>query len=308
MTPMRFWFFLFHSIACAVGFTAFIVSLLLYVKHRKKAIFLYALFLGSIGLEVGALLLSSVESIAVFKDPQTASLVQSLSRLLEFLSITSFPVILLFFVHHLMGVPITRVRRNIFVAVPVVSILAYAAWRASGAEIYLHGVLLSLVYSAGIYVLVIIFSQLSSIGDLLLKRAIKTFLMISGIYLPVYMIDSLADNIPGFPFEDTYTCTLPIYFFVLNSLGIYFAVKYFDQPVYMDGDQITEHFDSRFNISKRESEIVAQVITGLSNREIADKLFISIKTVENHLYNIYQKTGVRNRVQLTNLIQTNKRD
>lgn len=269
---------------------------------------LYALFLGSIGLEVGALLLRSVASIAVFKDPLTASFAQSLSRLGEFLSVTSFPVIILFFVHYLMGIPITRVRRNIFVSVSVISILAYAAWWASGDEIYLHGVLLSLIYGAGIYVLIIIFSYLSSIGDLLLKRAIKTFLIISGMYLPIYMIDSLADIIPGFPFEHAYTCTLPIYFFILNSLGIYFAVKYFDQPVYMDGNQITEHFDSRFNISKRESEIVAQVIIGLSNREIADKLFISIKTVENHLYNIYQKTGVRSRVQLTNLIYTNKRN
>ncbi len=305
---MRFWVFLFHALTCAVGFTAFIVSLLLYVKHRKNAILLYALFLGAIGLEVGALLLRSVESIAVFKDPQAASSVQFLSRMWEFLSVTSFPAILLFFVHSLMGIPITRPRRIIFITVPVVSTLAYAAWRMSGAEIYLHGILLSLIYGSGIYVLVIIFSHLPSIGDLLLKRAIKTFLVISGIYLPVYMIDSLAKVIPGVQFENTYACTLPVYFFVLNSLGIYFAVQYFDQPVYMDGDRLTEHFHRRFNISKRELEIVSKVITGLSNREIADKLFISIKTVENHLYNIYQKTGVRNRVQLTNLIQTNKRD
>ena len=101
MNLMGFWIFLFHTGSCAVGFTAFIVSLLLYVKHRKKAILLYALFLGSIGLEVGALLLSSVESIVVFKEPQTASFVQSMARLWEFLSVTSFPAIILFFVHYL---------------------------------------------------------------------------------------------------------------------------------------------------------------------------------------------------------------
>ena len=294
--------------ACAVGFTAFVVSLLLWVKHRKKAILLYALFLGATGLEVGALLLRSVESIAVFKDPQAASLVQSLARLWEFLSVTSFPAIILFFVHYLMGIPISRLRRIIFAALPVVSVLAYAAWRISGAAVYLHGVLLTLIYASGIYVLVMIFVHMASLGDLLLKKALRTFLILSGIYLPVYMIDSLVFVIPGVAFEHSYTWTLPVYFFILNSLGIYFAVKYFDQPAYLDGDRLTGHFDRRFNISKRESEIVSQVISGLSNREIAEKLFISIKTVENHLYNIYQKTGVRNRVQLTNLIQTNKRD
>lgn len=58
-----------------------------------------------------------------------------------------------------------------------------------------------------------------------------------------------------------------------------------------------------FGISKRECEVIQLVCQGLTNQEIADALFISLKTVKDHNYRIFQKTGVRNRVELTQLVQ-----
>lgn len=55
-------------------------------------------------------------------------------------------------------------------------------------------------------------------------------------------------------------------------------------------------------ISEREKEIARLVASGLGNREIGKRLFISSKTVKNHLTSIYAKTGARNRVQLANLL------
>ena len=53
-------------------------------------------------------------------------------------------------------------------------------------------------------------------------------------------------------------------------------------------------------LSAREEEIVRLVAHGLGNQEIGQKLFISPKTVKNHMTSIYAKTGARNRVQLAN--------
>lgn len=58
-----------------------------------------------------------------------------------------------------------------------------------------------------------------------------------------------------------------------------------------------------FGVSKRECEVIQLVCQGLTNQEIADALFISLKTVKDHNYRIFQKTGVRNRVELTQLVQ-----
>ncbi len=55
-------------------------------------------------------------------------------------------------------------------------------------------------------------------------------------------------------------------------------------------------------LSEREREIIRLVALGLGNREIGKKLFISPKTVKNHMTSIYAKTGARNRVQLANLL------
>ncbi len=54
-------------------------------------------------------------------------------------------------------------------------------------------------------------------------------------------------------------------------------------------------------LSVREREVIALVGEGCSNKEIADKLYISSATVRNHLHNVFEKTGVSNRVELLRL-------
>ena len=56
-----------------------------------------------------------------------------------------------------------------------------------------------------------------------------------------------------------------------------------------------------YNISPREREIVKLICEGKTNRQIADELFISLQTVKDHVYRIYRKTNVKNRVQLVTL-------
>ena len=59
----------------------------------------------------------------------------------------------------------------------------------------------------------------------------------------------------------------------------------------------------KYKISKREQEVILLICEGKTNKEIEDELFISLQTVKDHIYRIYQKTGVKNRVQLTNLFR-----
>ncbi len=62
-----------------------------------------------------------------------------------------------------------------------------------------------------------------------------------------------------------------------------------------------EKFCEKYDISKRETEIIREIISGKSNQEIADRLFITLQTVKDHVHRIYIKTGMKNRVQLINL-------
>ena len=47
-------------------------------------------------------------------------------------------------------------------------------------------------------------------------------------------------------------------------------------------------------LSEREMEVLPLICQGLSNQEIADKLFISKRTVDNHRANIIEKSGCKN--------------
>ena len=47
-------------------------------------------------------------------------------------------------------------------------------------------------------------------------------------------------------------------------------------------------------LSEREMEVLPLICQGLSNQEIADKLFISKRTVDNHRANILEKSGCKN--------------
>lgn len=52
-------------------------------------------------------------------------------------------------------------------------------------------------------------------------------------------------------------------------------------------------------LTKREYEVLILIAEGLNNKDIANKLFISEKTVKNHISNIFKKLEVNDRVQAT---------
>jgi len=56
-------------------------------------------------------------------------------------------------------------------------------------------------------------------------------------------------------------------------------------------------------VSTREIEVIELLMKGYSNKEIAGRLFISTETVKKHIYNVYRKLGVQNRVQLNYFVQ-----
>jgi len=57
------------------------------------------------------------------------------------------------------------------------------------------------------------------------------------------------------------------------------------------------HTDLVEPLSKREIEVLRLIAAGLSNQEVADKLFLAVGTVKKYTSNIYSKLNVRKRTQ-----------
>jgi DNA-binding CsgD family transcriptional regulator len=115
--------------------------------------------------------------------------------------------------------------------------------------------------------------------------------------------------------------SVPLLFYTSQFyLGVIFIFTFFTGntflPVYLNygtlfsagadmskNDLTLEEFCRKFEVSPRETDIVREICNGLSNKEISEKLFISLQTVKDHTHHIYIKTNVRSRVQLINLVK-----
>lgn len=62
---------------------------------------------------------------------------------------------------------------------------------------------------------------------------------------------------------------------------------------------------SKYNsLTPREKEVLNLLAAGFSNRQIADKLVISLNTVKNHVHNVLEKLMIENRTQLVSYAYT----
>ncbi len=87
-----------------------------------------------------------------------------------------------------------------------------------------------------------------------------------------------------------------------------------DKPFY--SDEFLPYFTKQYlssknssnsiQLSKREMEILQLIGAGFTNQEIADKLFISLRTVTNHRASMYQKTNTNNTAGLLAISIKNK--
>lgn len=94
---------------------------------------------------------------------------------------------------------------------------------------------------------------------------------------------------------------------VFTGLGIWLAVKLAKpkvQPVVVvqpapeaPKQEIDEKELARLGLSGREQEVLQLMAEGLSNQEIADRLFVSLNTVKTHCSRIFEKLDVKRRTQ-----------
>ena len=94
-----------------------------------------------------------------------------------------------------------------------------------------------------------------------------------------------------------------LYYFGLLGVVLVFAVRHLFRPSGTPDPVLTQEFVERFGISNRECEIVSMIMQGHPNRTVGERLFISDRTVKNHISSIYRKTGAVNKVQLLNMVR-----
>ncbi|MFC4768035.1 LuxR C-terminal-related transcriptional regulator [Effusibacillus consociatus] len=93
--------------------------------------------------------------------------------------------------------------------------------------------------------------------------------------------------------------------FLLSREVVDREVSIRDQGPTADGESdplLMQRMKESMPLTSREQEVLHLVVQGLSNREIAEKLYISEHTVKNHMSNMFQKLGVSDRTQVIAMV------
>lgn len=111
-----------------------------------------------------------------------------------------------------------------------------------------------------------------------------------------YIVKALELGAKGYIIKQNFEHIIPALNAVVSGQNVYGNEIISKIPELM---KATSSFDySTYDISEKELEIITLVADGLSNKEIAEKLYLSEGTVRNYLSSILEKLELRDRTQL----------
>jgi DNA-binding CsgD family transcriptional regulator len=298
---MKHFAFFLYVLAFSTGAVSLTVSVLFFRQYHKKVIALYGTMLLVIAILVLKRMLELYFRIAgLAETPLLEHGMAVIEKTAYVLGVFVGP----YFCHFLIGIPSSRTRKIIYGIVGIVftllSIFEVVFYKTPAAAVIRFGVSVPFLFGMYLYCMTLGAFYLGKLGSRFLNRTLLGVFLVSLASFPfsIYQYFTKQPYLPDF-------MEYPVIFLMINLFTVYFSFKYFDHPAFFENEQLTKYFKEKFAITDRESEIILSVKKGMSNQEISDTLFISVRTVESHLYTIFQKTNVKNRVQLANLIQTN---
>lgn len=140
-------------------------------------------------------------------------------------------------------------------------------------------------------------SQLRTTDLLIYRLGIITILFVPAALTAViifFLVGSRSDPTPILNY---------LFYTAWNVISIIIFFRYITQPSALveDGGS-SEAFIKHYKITKREKEIIDLISHGLTNKEIASELNVSLTTVRTHIYNVFKKAEVQSRVELLRMM------
>lgn len=109
--------------------------------------------------------------------------------------------------------------------------------------------------------------------------------------------EAIKAGIRGFFYADQDPAQLVKGVEALASGDVWISRRVLHEVAMQSSGTVTAAQNGCENLTQRETEILALMVVGARNEDIAEKLYISTNTVKTHIYNIYKKIHVPNRTQ-----------
>jgi DNA-binding NarL/FixJ family response regulator len=142
-------------------------------------------------------------------------------------------------------------------------------------------------------------------GEVILKKDTNAkILFLTTFSDDEYIIKALNIGAKGYIIKQNFECIVP------SLKAVYMGQSVFGEDIVSKIPSLINNKNkadfSSFGITEKELDIITYVAEGLSNKEIASKLYLSEGTVRNSLSNILEKLQLRDRTQLAIFYYKNK--
>jgi len=123
----------------------------------------------------------------------------------------------------------------------------------------------------------------------------KTILIFSSLILAILLLFQISKYslATGNSSSEWVIATVAVIFFVI---GVYLNKKSLHKTTSSDVEIDQKKIDA-LGLSKREFEVLNGIASGLSNKEIGEKLFLSESTIKTHVSNLFVKLNAKRRTQ-----------
>ena len=307
-----------YLIAFIIGFSTIFYSVIYYIIERITWLKYYIVFLFLFGF---LLLIRAIKLLSFLAIPLFLS--NSIFNILYYFTLSvSMSLILYFipaFLYRFLNLK-WKVKENVLYL--ILSVIFFV--------LSILGIILNfnfyivaniIFYLLILYLLILGFINYKNIKDKMMKLIVKILGLITiSIYpIMVYQLITINKNSLDIGSIDI---TLVLFYIWWNLVMLGFLLWYFiniikNKNMFVNESLNNNSNDSKnienennaikkelkeeiINLTKREKEILSYLLSGKTNKEVALILDISLNTVNNHVANIYDKSGVKNRVELVN--------
>ena len=297
-------YLLFCIISLFAGVSSISISCFIYNGNKKKALKLFIAFNLSFFAIQNSLALALYSNYVV----QASPFIPFLYKFLDFLGTSFSSLFGVFFINYLFGLEITNQKKKIFLSIFAFQFISIAIYYLFETHYIFKFIIRTSIFAIIAYELYVGLKNYKQIVNKDLKQAIKSFILITILFLPFIILESYKPYIQLIKNIELLKITaLPSYFFTLNIFNLIFVLKYFNTPSFIANNKLTDYFKQKYDITEKQSEIIELIIEGVTYKQIAEKLFISPKTVDNHVQNIYKKLNVNTKMQLSNFVRSNEK-
>lgn len=305
---------IFYLLSFVIGFSTIFYSIVYYIIERVLWLKYYIIFLFTFGILI---FIRTIRLITLLTLPSFTS--NNIFNMLYFFILTLAMALMLYFIPAFLY-------RFLKIKWSIKTNLSYLILSVFYFVLSIIGILTSfniyilssmIFYISIFYLLVVGFLNYKNIEDKTIKFIVKVLGIITILIYPV-LIYQLIIYRKDFMNINSIDVTLMLFYTWWNLVMLCYLLWYFISMIKSNNNRISDSLCEKndesdnnikleekievngFNLTKREKQILSYLLSGKTNKEISLIFDISLNTVNNHVANIYYKSGVKNRVELVN--------